>query len=168
MGVSLLLLALSYSPRPLAPSAISAAWVYRAAVSLADVLEKPPEVILAPQQPSGDEMNARGKKYKLLLFNDNVNKREFVARVLVATIPEMNEASAYTVMQKAHTAGYAVCGIWVYELAEAYCEGLKVHDGRGQRQPGRDAELTARSLSLPPLCSQNEGLTAAVVEESDE
>lgn len=95
-------------------------------IQMADVLERPPEIKLAPQQPAGDEMNARGKKYKVLLFNDNVNKREFVARALVSTIPEMTEAIAYTVMQKAHTHGFAVCGVWVYELAEAYCDGLKV------------------------------------------
>mmetsp|Transcript_13229 Transcript_13229/g.39903 ORF Transcript_13229/g.39903 Transcript_13229/m.39903 type:complete len:118 (+) Transcript_13229:3-356(+) len=113
--------------------------VARQAVAMADVLERPPEVKLAPQEPKGDEMNARGKKYKLLLFNDSVNKREFVARVLVATIPEVSEAKAYTIMQQAHTQGFAVCGVWVYELAEAYCDGLT-----------------------------SQGLTAAVTEESDE
>lgn len=32
----------------------------------------------------------------------------------------------YTVMQKAHTAGFAVVGVWMFELAEAYCDGLTV------------------------------------------
>mmetsp|Transcript_23216 Transcript_23216/g.59689 ORF Transcript_23216/g.59689 Transcript_23216/m.59689 type:complete len:151 (-) Transcript_23216:193-645(-) len=108
-------------------------------IRMADVLERPPEIKLAPQEPAGDEMNARGKKYKVLLFNDSVNKREYVARALVSTIPEMTEATAYTVMQKAHTHGFAVCGVWVYELAEAYCDGLK-----------------------------GQGLISAVAEESDE
>ena len=80
---------------------------------------------LAPAQPKGDKQNQKGKKYKLLLFNDNVNRREYVARILVQNIPEMQQADAYLVMQKAHKQGMAVVGIWVFEIAEAYCAGLK-------------------------------------------
>ena len=32
----------------------------------------PPD--LAPTKPKGDKANEKGKKYKLLLFNDNVNR----------------------------------------------------------------------------------------------
>lgn len=105
----------------------------------ADVLTRPPDVVLAPAKPANEQQNARGKKFKVLLFNDSVNKREFVARVLTGTIPEMTEATAYTVMQKAHMHGFAVCGVWIFELAEAYCDGLT-----------------------------SQGLTAAVTAESDE
>ncbi|KAG8470207.1 hypothetical protein KFE25_008628 [Diacronema lutheri] len=108
-------------------------------VAMADVLTRPPSVQLAPTKPSSDQQNAKGKKYKLLLFNDAVNKREFVARVLTSVIPDMTEPTAYTVMQKAHTAGFAVCGVWMFELAEAYCDGLT-----------------------------SQGLTAAVTAESDD
>ena len=80
---------------------------------------------LAPTQPKGDKQNQKGKKYKLLLFNDNVNKREYVAKVLTTTIPDFSQADAYVVMQKAHQSGMAVVGVWVFELAEAYCDGLK-------------------------------------------
>ena len=106
----------------------------------------------APVEPKGDKQDEKGKKYKLLLFNDNVNRcarpplkrvappprrrsrafaarlvrrREFVARVLVQTIPELTQADAYVVMQKAHKSGMAVVGVWVFEICEAYCEGLK-------------------------------------------
>jgi ATP-dependent Clp protease adapter protein ClpS len=51
--------------------------------------------------------------------------REFVARVLVQTIPELQQADAYVVMQKAHKQGMAVVGVWVFEIAEAYCASLK-------------------------------------------
>ena len=47
-------------------------------------------------------------------------RREYVARVLVQYIPEMDQAGAYVVMQKAHKAGMAVVGVWVFEIAEAY------------------------------------------------
>ena len=79
----------------------------------------------APAEPKGDKANQKGKKYKLLLFNDNVNRREYVARVLVQNIPDLTQADAYVVMQKAHKSGMAVVGVWVFEMAEAYCEGLK-------------------------------------------
>ena len=80
---------------------------------------------LAPTEPKGDKQSQKGKKYKLLLFNDNVNKREYVAKVLTTTIPDFSQADAYVVMQKAHQSGMAVVGVWVFELAEAYCDGLK-------------------------------------------
>ena len=80
---------------------------------------------LAPTEPKGDKQNQKGKKYKLLLFNDNVNRREYVARILVQNIPEITQADAYLVMQKAHKSGMAVVGVWVFEMAEAYCDTLK-------------------------------------------
>ena len=85
--------------------------------------DAPPE--LAPTKPSSDKANEKAKKYKLILFNDNVNRREYVARILVQTIPELQQADAYLVMQKAHKQGMAVVGVWVFEIAEAYCSNLK-------------------------------------------
>ena len=55
----------------------------------------------------------------------HARRREYVARVLVQNIPEMTQADAYVVMQKAHKSGMAVVGVWVFEIAEAYCDGLK-------------------------------------------
>lgn len=111
----------------LAPAAARAAplavrmQVIDAPVKIPDTI--PPD--LAPKSPEGDKANQKGKKHKLLLFNDNVNRREYVARVLVSTVPELTQADAYAVMQKAHKAGMAVVGVWMFELCEAYCEGLK-------------------------------------------
>ena len=51
--------------------------------------------------------------------------REYVARILVQNIPELQQADAYLVMQKAHKQGMAVVGVWVFEIAEAYCASLK-------------------------------------------
>merc|ERR1719502_1562496 len=63
---------------------------------------------LAPTKPASDKDNEKAKKYKVLLFNDNVNRREYVARVLCGSIPGMSQADAYLVMQKAHKQGMAV------------------------------------------------------------
>jgi len=105
-------------------------WSRRPAVSMM-VVEAPVKIpdmapVLAPSKPSMDNANQKGKKFKLLLFNDNVNKREYVARVLVGGIPDYSQADAYQVMQKAHQHGMAVVGVWVFELAEAYCDKLKM------------------------------------------
>lgn len=84
-----------------------------------------PDIQLAPTEPKNDAMSKKGKKHKLLLFNDNMNKREYVAKILKSSIPDYTDADAYVVMQKAHKDGMAVVGIWVFELAEAYCDLLK-------------------------------------------
>ena len=52
-------------------------------------------------------------------------RREYVARVLCGSIPGLSQADAYLVMQKAHKNGMAVVGVWVFEMAEAYCDKLK-------------------------------------------
>merc|ERR1719382_47634 len=84
-----------------------------------------PDIKLAPSEPKQDPKSNAGKKFKLLLFNDNVNRQEYVAKVLQASVPGLTQADAYVVMQKAHKSGMAVVGVWVFELAEAYCDALK-------------------------------------------
>lgn len=59
------------------------------------------------------------------LLSSNARRREYVARVLVGAIPDFTQADAYQVMQKAHQHGMAVVGVWVFEVAEAYCDKLK-------------------------------------------
>lgn len=108
---------------------------------------KTPDIQLAPTDPEKKDASAKGKKFKLLLFNDNMNKcalraarrfhlsrsaaqtlmayfdsswhrREYVAKILQATVPGLTAADAYLIMQKAHQNGMAVVGVWVFELAE--------------------------------------------------
>lgn len=116
------------APRP-AGRALAPARHTGAVMQVVDAPVKIPDTVpadLAPTKPSSDKQNQKGKKHKLLLFNDNVNRREYVARILVQTIPELQQADAYVVMQKAHKQGMAVVGVWVFEIAEAYCAQLKV------------------------------------------
>uniref|UniRef100_A0A7S3B7I0 Adaptor protein ClpS core domain-containing protein n=1 Tax=Haptolina ericina TaxID=156174 RepID=A0A7S3B7I0_9EUKA len=101
-----------------------------AVVSPSMVVDAPVKIpdmapLLAPTKPGSDRDNEKAKKFKLLLFNDNVNRREYVARVLVGNIPDFSQTDAYRVMQKAHKSGMAVVGVWVFEVAEAYCDRLK-------------------------------------------
>ena len=87
------------------------------------VPEKVPD--LAPASPDMKSSLGKAKKYKLLLFNDNVNRREYVAKVLVGSVPDLTQADAYVIMQKAHKSGMAVVGVWVLEVCEAYCDLLR-------------------------------------------
>ena len=112
------------------PARSAAARAPRSATIVGQVIDAPvkiPDKVPAflSSTPDQQKKNDKAKKYKLLLFNDNVNKREYVAKVLTTTIPDFSQADAYVVMQKAHQSGMAVVGVWVFELAEAYCDGLK-------------------------------------------
>lgn len=65
-----------------------------------------------------------GKKYKVLLFNDNKNTREYVIDTLIKCIPGMTADKAKEITEEAHTNGLALVGIWMFELAEAYSDVL--------------------------------------------
>jgi len=120
--------ALVVSPSAVRRGAVAVLPAARAAIVMQveapiKVPDKVPD--FAPANPDQQKAPQKGKKWKLLLFNDNVNKREYVARVLVSSVPDFSQADAYKVMQKAHQNGMAVVGVWVFEVAEAYCDKLK-------------------------------------------
>jgi len=66
-----------------------------------------------------------GKKYKVLLFNDEKNTREYVIDTLIKLIPGMTADKAKAVTDEAHTNGLALVGVWMFELAEAYSDMLR-------------------------------------------
>uniref|UniRef100_A0A7S0LZ74 Adaptor protein ClpS core domain-containing protein n=1 Tax=Cryptomonas curvata TaxID=233186 RepID=A0A7S0LZ74_9CRYP len=66
-----------------------------------------------------------GKKYKVLLFNDEKNTKEFVIQTLVKFIPGMTAEKAKQVTLEAHQTGTGIVGIWMLELAEAYSDVLR-------------------------------------------
>ena len=92
----------------------------RVAMQVAEPPVKVPDKVpdLAPASPDRATSPGKAKKYKLLLFNDNVNQREYVAKVLCGSVPDLKQADAYVIMQKAHKSGLAVVGVWVYEVCE--------------------------------------------------
>mmetsp|Transcript_6476 Transcript_6476/g.10060 ORF Transcript_6476/g.10060 Transcript_6476/m.10060 type:complete len:191 (+) Transcript_6476:91-663(+) len=67
----------------------------------------------------------KDKKYRVLLYNDDFNKREYVVRSLLSVISGLSVAEAVSIMQKAHTDGFAVCAVVHKEMAEMYCVGLQ-------------------------------------------
>eukprot|EP00277_Geminigera_cryophila_P017169 CAMPEP_0179438960 /NCGR_PEP_ID=MMETSP0799-20121207/22613_1 /TAXON_ID=46947 /ORGANISM="Geminigera cryophila, Strain CCMP2564" /LENGTH=169 /DNA_ID=CAMNT_0021220939 /DNA_START=54 /DNA_END=563 /DNA_ORIENTATION=+ len=68
------------------------------------VLDKP-EVLSSPQE--ADKI-AKDKMYHVLLFNDPMNTREYVSKIIVETFGH-TKSKAYDIMNHAHTTGFAVC-----------------------------------------------------------
>eukprot|EP00435_Cladocopium_sp_Y103_P045773 s1743_g13.t1 len=117
----------------LAGSAFLAASVFQPAFSrtarrAVDMPVKEPPVTTTVAIPGAkveeETRQKRADEYRLVLYNDPLNKREYVARCLM-TICLLKEGDAYQVMMKAHKEGVAVVGTYAFETAEAYCEGLK-------------------------------------------
>jgi ATP-dependent Clp protease adaptor protein ClpS len=68
----------------------------------------------------------RPKLYKVLLHNDEYTPMEFVVHVLV-NVFHMSESDAMSIMLHAHTRGYAVAGVYTFEMAETkVAETLKL------------------------------------------
>ncbi|KAF9592021.1 hypothetical protein IFM89_011604 [Coptis chinensis] len=63
--------------------------------------------------------------YRVMLHNDNYNKREYVVQVLMKVIPGMTVDIAVNVMQEAHINGLAVVIICAQADAEEHCTQLR-------------------------------------------
>ena len=59
----------------------------------------------------------RPRLYKVLLHNDDYTPMEFVVLVLVQVFHK-SESDAASIMLHAHTHGYAVAGVYTFEIAE--------------------------------------------------
>mmetsp|Transcript_17931 Transcript_17931/g.28144 ORF Transcript_17931/g.28144 Transcript_17931/m.28144 type:complete len:156 (+) Transcript_17931:101-568(+) len=66
-----------------------------------------------------EEQDAKDRGWLVRLYNDPMNKREFVARCLTE-ICSLDDGEAYNVMMKAHQLGIAVIGNYHQEMAELY------------------------------------------------
>lgn len=64
-----------------------------------------------------------GETWEVRIYNDGDNTREHVARALVQ-ITGMGEMTAYQTMMTAHQNGIASVGLFAFEVAEVYNEGL--------------------------------------------
>ncbi|KAL8111097.1 ATP-dependent Clp protease adapter protein CLPS1, chloroplastic-like [Apium graveolens] len=63
--------------------------------------------------------------YRVMLHNDNYNKREYVVQVLMKVIPGMTVDNAVNIMQEAHHNGLAVVIICDQVDAEDHCMQLR-------------------------------------------
>jgi ATP-dependent Clp protease adapter protein ClpS len=62
--------------------------------------------------------------WEIRLFNDPVNKREFVAMCL-STICGKSDTESYQIMMAAHKNGMGVVGLYMFEVAELYYGSLR-------------------------------------------
>ncbi|KAJ8445364.1 hypothetical protein Cgig2_010722 [Carnegiea gigantea] len=63
--------------------------------------------------------------FRVMLHNDNVNKREYVVQVLMKVIPGMTLDNAVNIMQEAHYNGLSVVIICAQADAEEHCMKLR-------------------------------------------
>ncbi|XP_021723858.1 ATP-dependent Clp protease adapter protein CLPS1, chloroplastic-like [Chenopodium quinoa] len=63
--------------------------------------------------------------YRVILHNDNFNKREYVVQVLMKVIPGMTVDNAVNIMQEAHINGLSVVIICAQADAEDHCMQLR-------------------------------------------
>ncbi|CAM9909384.1 unnamed protein product [Ascophyllum nodosum] len=90
-------------------------------VAIPEVTVPKPTITFAP---AGATSTTPEDKFKVLLFNDNGNTREYVSRSLVQVVG-LPEEEAFRIMQHANDHGMAQVGIWHQEMADAYCTSLK-------------------------------------------
>ncbi|KAK9839837.1 hypothetical protein WJX81_005302 [Elliptochloris bilobata] len=100
--------------------------VIRAAGPGGGVLDRP--TISVPGLDIGKEtQRQRPRFYRVMLHNDNFNRREYVVQVLLKIIPGMTVDDAVNVMQEAHVNGLACVIACAQQEAEEYCERLRLN-----------------------------------------
>lgn len=72
-----------------------------------------------------DTRKRRPPTYRVLLHNDNINKREYVVQVLLKVVEGYTVEDALNVMQEAHHNGLAIVTVCSQEQAESICEGMR-------------------------------------------
>ncbi|CAI9753582.1 unnamed protein product [Fraxinus pennsylvanica] len=92
------------------------------------VLEKPIIEKTTPGRESEFDLRKSRKMappYRVMLHNDNFNKREYVVQVLMKVIPGMTLDNAVNIMQEAHYNGLSVVIICAQADAEEHCMQLR-------------------------------------------
>ena len=73
--------------------------------------------VVTKTRPKAKPKLEHPKRYKVLLHNDDFTPMEFVILVLMQVFNK-SESDATSIMLYAHTHGYAVAGVYSYEIAE--------------------------------------------------
>ncbi|KAK9809072.1 hypothetical protein WJX72_008894 [[Myrmecia] bisecta] len=87
------------------------------------VLDRP--VTIPTYEPGKDTRKKRPPMYRVMLHNDNFNRREYVVQVLMKVVDGLTMEDAINVMQEAHLNGLALVIQCAQETAEQYCEAMR-------------------------------------------
>lgn len=74
--------------------------------------------------------------YRVMLHNDNYNKREYVVKVLIKVVEGMGVDDAIAVMKEAHETGVAMVQACPQDEAEQCCECLRLSGLSSSIEPG--------------------------------
>ncbi|XP_062192809.1 ATP-dependent Clp protease adapter protein CLPS1, chloroplastic-like [Phragmites australis] len=101
------------------------------------VLDRPIEKITPGRQSEFDVKKKRKMTppYRVILHNDNYNRREYVVQVLMKVIPGMTVDNAVNIMQEAHVNGLSVVIITSQSEAEEHCTSLRGNGLRSSIEP---------------------------------
>lgn len=97
----------------------------RSAGSGGNVIDRPS--LLPGQDTRRDTRRRRPPSYRVLLHNDNYNRREYVVQVLMKVVEGTTVDDAVNIMQEAHVNGLALVAQCAQEQAEQYCESLRLN-----------------------------------------
>jgi ATP-dependent Clp protease adaptor protein ClpS len=86
------------------------------------VLDRP---TLPGLKPRKNRQKKRPPIYKVLLHNDDYNKREYVVQVLLKVVDGFSVEDALNVMQEAHQYGLALVTECSQDRAEEICENIR-------------------------------------------
>ena len=89
-----------------------------------DVLDKP--TMLPGLTPKKNRQKKRPPMYKVLLHNDDYNKREYVVQVLLKHVEGFTVEEALNVMREAHLYGIALVIECSQDKAETTCEAMRL------------------------------------------
>mmetsp|Transcript_25662 Transcript_25662/g.37783 ORF Transcript_25662/g.37783 Transcript_25662/m.37783 type:complete len:174 (+) Transcript_25662:167-688(+) len=93
------------------------------AASASPAVKKPEVKKKEGEKADKEKQRVQSKGWAVRLFNDPMNKREFVARCLME-VAGLTDGAAFQVMMQAHKNGVAVVGTYHQELAELYRNSL--------------------------------------------
>jgi ATP-dependent Clp protease adaptor protein ClpS len=93
--------------------------VLEPAIAKPQVVEK-----VEVEKKTEDETKYKKRGWAVRLFNDPMNKREFVAMCL-SKVAGLTDGQAYQVMMQAHQNGVSVVGRYDQERAELYRDSLR-------------------------------------------
>ncbi|VAH24590.1 unnamed protein product [Triticum turgidum subsp. durum] len=101
------------------------------------VLDRPAEKVSPGRQFEFDKKKSRkmSPPFRVVLHNDNENRREYVVQVLMKVIPGMTVDNAVNIMQEAHVNGMAVVIVCSQPEAEEHCTALRGNGLRSSIEP---------------------------------